>query len=367
VVALVGFTARPTAAAAAEASGPAAVAVLALPGTPLADEIGRELRASHFDVVRIDVEVTRRAPPELAPAWPVGAERGDDPLSAVPAGLARGVLVSADERRVTVFERLAPSGELFSRTDLRVDPGDPQVRRHACFAVVEYLRVMTLGTGAPAADPAAASTDGARRPRAATAAAGDPPPGPVAASEAASANVPVLHPRPWTLGAAAKLDLDTGLGISTTGLEFVWHFGLGPHAGIRAFMIWPVVGANVTRADESIRLWAFGTGVGLHYAFTAPPTPIRPFIGVGLGTRLTLTQTSTAAMPENDGRVVLTPSLNLGLEAGLACRVARFAELFFDVGVTRDRLVPGLERDGLPAEAATALSLSSAIGVMFEY
>jgi hypothetical protein len=348
-----GAPARASAPPAADGPGPA-VAVVAPTGTSLADEIGRELRASHFDVVRVYVA-------RLSPA--AGRSPPDSALGAVPLGLARGVLISPDERRVTIFERVGATGEVF--TDLRIDPQDVQVRRHACFAVVEYLRVMTLGS--KTAGPAESAAEAPTGPRAQAGAPGDPPGAAVAAVEAASPGLPVLHQRPWTLGVAAKLDLDTGLGASTTDLQFVWHFRIGRHLGIRAMMVWPLVGATITSADTSVRLWNFGTGVGLHYAFAALPAPVRPFVGVGLGTRLTLTQTFAPATPEVDGRTVLTPSLNVGLEVGLACRVARFAELFFDAGATRDRLVPGLARYGVEASAASALSLNSAIGVMFEY
>jgi hypothetical protein len=340
--------------AAAEAATPA-VALVAAPGTRLADEIGRELAASRFEVVRIDVG-----------RLPTAADNGSpDLLWAVPPHLARGVLVSQDERRVTVFERGGASGELHSRTDIRIDPNDSQVRRHACFAVVEYLRVMTLATNGAAGDPGAAPADSGRPSRAG----GSPanvPAGAVVTAETAG-GLPVLHQRPWTMGVAARLDLDTALGASTSELEVVWHFRIGPHLGIRARMLWPLVGASFTRADGSVRLWTFGTGVGVQYAFVDRPAPVRPFVGVALGTRLTLTETSAPATPENDGRTVLTPSLNLGLEVGIALRIARFAELFFESGATRDRLVPGLERSGVPAAAANALSFYSALGVMLEY
>jgi hypothetical protein len=339
--------------AAAEAAAPA-VALVAAPGTRLADEIGRELAASRFEVVRIDLG-----------RLPTTAENGSpDLLWAVPPHLARGVLVSPDERRVTVFERGGASGELHTRTDLRIDPNDRQVRRHTRFAVVEYLRVMTLATSGAAGDPGAAPADAAQLPRAGSPA--DNTAGAVVTAETAG-GLPVLHQRPWTMGVAARLDLDTALGESTGELELVWHFRIGPHVGIRARLLWPLVGASFTRADGSVRLWTFGTGVGVQYAFVDRPSPVRPFVGVALGTRLTLTETSAPATPENDGRTVLTPSLNLGLEVGIAIRIARFAELFFESGATRDRLVPGLERSGVPASAAKALSFYSALGVMLEY
>ena len=345
-------------------SEPDGVALVAPAGTPLADEIGRELRASHFRVVRVDAAGLATAAANGAPAE--GKDRGEDGLWAVPLLLTRGVLVAPDERRVTVFERVGSSGELFSRTDLRIDPRDPQVRRHACFAVVEYLRVMTMATGPGAGDGQPPAAARAELPSAPARPADDPPAAPTVATEAA-AGVPVRHQRPWTLGVAAQLALDTGLGDSTTGLQFAWHFRLGPHLGIRALMLWPLVGATVTRLGTTVRLWEFGTGVALHYAFVAAPSPVRPFVGAGVGTRFTLTQTFAPATPEDDGRTVVTPSVNLGIELGVACRVARFAEAFFETAATRERLVPGLERSGISAAAASALTLSSELGVMFEY
>jgi hypothetical protein len=288
-----------------------------------------------------------------------------DPLSAVPAHLTRGVLVAPDERRVTVFERGGSAGGLTTRTDLRIDPDDRQIRRHACFAVVEYLRVMTLGANGAAGDPGG-GPGAAGHPARAPGSPVDVPAGAIVAAET-GAGRPVLHRRPWTMGVAAKVDLDTALGESTGELEFVWHFRVGPHLGIRALMLWPLVGASFTRTDGSVRLWTFGTGVGVHYAFADSPAPVRPFVGVALGTRLTLVESSAPAMPENDGRTVVTPSLNVGVDIGLAVRIARFAELFFDSGATRDRLVPGIERSGVPEAAANALSFYSAIGAMLEY
>jgi hypothetical protein len=349
-----------TVGAAQPASEPDAVALVAPAGTPLADEIARELRASHFNVVRVDV-ASPSPQPEGGPQATDGRPRNGDPLGAVPLHLARGVLVAPDERRVTVFERVGSSDELY--TDLRIDPRDPQVRRHACFAVVEYLRVMMLRTDPGAGERAPSPVVSPRPAPAAPRADADAP----AAGEVAAVGVPVSHQRPWTLGVAAKLDLDTGLGESTTGLQFVWHFRIGPHFGIRALMLWPLVGATVARLDNTVRLWTFGTGVGLHYAFLAAPARVRPFVGAAVGTRFTLTQSFAPATPEEDGRTIITPSVNLGVEVGVACRVARFAELFFYTGATRGRLLPGLERSGIPAEAADALTLSSAIGVMFEY
>jgi hypothetical protein len=192
--------------------------------------------------------------------------------------------------------------------------------------------------------------------------------GGIAAAETAVVKgLPVSHRRPWIMGVAGTLDLNAALGTSTGDLRFVWQFRVGPHVSVEALMLWPLVGASFQRGDANVRLWNFGTGVGVHYVFVEPPVPVRPFVGVTLGTRLTLTEITTATTVENDSATVFTPSLNLGLQAGLACRISRFAELFLESGATRDRLVPGLQRTGVPAAAANALSFNSALGVMLEY
>ena len=165
---------------------------------------------------------------------------------------------------------------------------------------------------------------------------------------------------------AATLDLDTALGESTGHFLFIWHFPTGPHLGIRALAFWPLFGAELQRGEERVRLWTFGTAVGLQYAFVESPAVVRPFVGATLGMRLTLTETTALAMSSGDSSA-FTPSANGGLQAGIAFQISRVVQLFLESGATRDWRIPGVSAAGVAAAAANALSLNSSIGAMFEY
>jgi hypothetical protein len=265
---------------------------------------------------------------------------------------------------VTVFARFVPSGELGTRIELQVDPRDRLVRRRVCLTVVEYLRLLSSGEAPPEPPP----DPPASRPA---------PPvrveqldGELAAtavlSEKAAGGVPVSPGRPWVMGVAATLDLDTALGESTGHLLFIWHFPVGPRLGVRALGFWPLFGAELQRGDEHVRLWTFGTAVGLQYAFVESPAVVRPFVGATLGMRLTLTETTTVATSANDA-TTFTPSANAGLQAGLAFQLSRVVQLFLESGATRDWRIPGVSASGVAASASNAFSLNSSIGAMFEY
>jgi hypothetical protein len=167
------------------------------------------------------------------------------------------------------------------------------------------------------------------------------------------------------MGVATTLDLNTALGQSTAHLSFIWHFPLRPRLALRLMAQWPLLGAQFDTDEGHVRLWTFGGAVGVHYSFVPAPAIVRPFVGLTLGTRLTLIEASSAVLPNSSPG--FTPSLGAGVQLGLAYQVARLVQLFVESGATRDWLVPTLDRKGTAHDAASALSLNSSVGVMIEY
>ena len=343
------------------AGAPAVVALLAPPGARLGAELARELVASGFEVVRVET--------------PAGVEWSGRPdaLSAAPPRALRGVLVTPDDRRVIVFARLAQSEEVHTRIELQVDPRDRLVRRRVCLTVVEYLRVLAYREASPPSSSEAPPAPGAPPPpvapaaRAAPPVSAEPPAGVPAAAVLSEmgAGLPASHRRPWIMGVAATVDLDTALGESTGHFLFLWHFPAGPRLAIRALALWPLVGAQFQGDEGRVRMWTFGAAVGLQYAFVESPAPVRPFVGASVGTRLILTETTP--LVTDDGASTFTPSVDAGLSAGVAFRISPVVQLFLESGATRDTPIPGVRRTGAAAAAASALSFNSSIGAMFEY
>jgi hypothetical protein len=302
----------------------------------LADLLARELAASGFSFVRVE---NRGSQEDLL--WGASDE------------VARGVFVGQEDRWVVVLA--LRSGESFARLELPVGAQDDLNRRRVCLTVVEYLRVL-VNTEAPA-------------PPAPHAVRVQPAPARPAANLEVVATpilqgIPTASSRSSTPSVAVTLDHNSALGASTGYLQLSWQWVVGARVGVRARGEWPLWGAERQTMDGDTRMWTFGGGVGLHYFMRGPGARLRPYVSAAGGVRLLLTEFSD--LPPLS-RATVTPSVNLGGQAGLAYRVSPYTQIFFESGAARHVFVPLVDRASDVVAAANAISLSSSLGVTFEY
>lgn len=320
-------------AGAARADGPSAevVAVLAPHDSRLADEIRRELESSKFEVLSADLS----------------GRRWQDVARLVDGGrLLRGVVVEPSDRTLTVYTRPPGGSTVDVRLALSVDPADRMARRHACLSVVEFLHALSESdpggpseagqTGpAPRARPVAPARPAAPVGPSATGAAG------VSAPAGASPAITVLAPLPrngsWQLGVATTFDLETGSGAPTSHLQFLARFPLGRHVYLAGRILWPLLAAQYRTADNDVRSWTFGTGFSLQYAF-APGARLRPYLGLGVGARFALSETTPMAASQSDQ--ALNVSGTFGIELGVRYAVRPLMEVFFQIEAARNWRIP---------------------------
>lgn len=343
------------------------VTVMAPEGLRLADELRRELEISGFAVTVVATPAS--AGREVKPDW---RERVHALAAAQPG---RTVAVRADERQIVLLTPGAGASESVQTSfELQLTPEERSARRRACLTVVEYLRVL-----AESADRAAlkqsVQEDGegqAHPPRApivrqagaetASSSADPRPRAPVGQEEVAT---PVFHGLPWTMGVGTTLDLSSSGGRPGGHLQFLWYFPLGTRVSMRARVGWPILGADTHAAELEVRMWTFGAAVGLQYAFSEPPSAWRPFIGLAIGNRIALVESTSTFTAQS--RTSITPSAVLGLEAGLRYAVSPRMQVFGELEGTRGWLGP-TARDSSPEdELASAIALHLSVGVLFEY
>jgi len=361
----------------ARADGPSAevVAVLASHDSRLADEIRRELASSRFEVLSADL----------------GGRRWQDVARLVDGGrLSRGVAVEPNDRTLTVYTRPPGGDTVDARLVLSVDPADRMARRHACLSIVEFLHALgetDLGATSEAAQPPAASgtTKGTKtttrtvsatgqptpitRP-ASSAGTGAPPPVPsTGATAPITTAIAPAGPLParnggWQLGVATSFDVETGSGEPTSHLQFLARFPLGRHVFLAGRILWPLLAAQYRTAANDIGSWTFGTGLSLQYAF-APGARLRPYLGLGIGARFGLTETTPLAAAQSDQS--LKVSGTFGIEVGVRYAVRPMLEVFFQLEAARNWLIPPPDENDLGRDnAANGEVARASIGITFE-
>ncbi|HEX2658748.1 MAG TPA: outer membrane beta-barrel protein [Polyangia bacterium] len=325
----------------ARAEGSATVvAVLAPHESRLADEIKRELESSKFEVLSAEV----------------GARNWQDAAREVDGGrLVRGVVVEQSDKTITVYTRPSNASAVETRLVLSVDPADRMARRHAALSVVEFLHALGQSAGAPQAD--ADDTSGPRR----------PPPSPrlpVAPSSPETSTAPVVAKAGWQIGAGTSFDVETNSGGPTSHLQFIGIIPFSTHVAFCARALWPLLAAQTRYEGNDVRSWTFGVAASLQYTFR-PDRRLRPFLGMGVGTRLGLTET-TSSMSTSQGGQTLTTSATLGVEGGIRYSLGPFLQVFFELGAARAFLIPPVDMVNYERAAADGESAHAAVGVMFE-
>ena len=334
------------------------VAVLAPHESRLADEIKRELESSRFEVLSAEV----------------GARRWQDAAREVNEGhLLRGVAVEADDRTITVYTRLTASSPVETRLVLSVDPADRMARRHAALSVVEFLHALGQATPAlpPDADEAAPASGLGAHGRATTPfGAARPAPSPGAGRDAGPTGSS-LSPTPanpssrpgWQLGVGTSFDVETSSGGPTSHLQFLGVVPFSPHVAICVRALWPLLAAQSRNNGNDVRAWTFGAAGSLQYTFQSSHR-LRSFMGVGLGTRLGLTETTSMTATQS-GQTFAT-SATLGVEAGVRYAVTPFLQVFFELAAARAWLIPPVDNVNYERAAANGESARASVGVMFE-
>jgi outer membrane protein with beta-barrel domain len=377
----------------AEDGPPSVVAVLGFHGSRLADEIKRELESSRFEVLSAEL----------------GARRWQDAAREVDAGrLTRGVAIDAEDRTLTVYTRVAGQAGVTVRLVLSVNPGDRMARRHACVSAVELLHALSENEGEPALDPpglrngtsvrgaapaspgsrpsttpgekarpgdtasagGAAATGGALpRPSVARATNAGPipsavPDGPGSSGSSAALDLN-LAPREsgWQLGAGATFGVETNGGGPTSHLQFIGRIQATPHLALCARALWPLLATEGRNGGDDFRAWSFGVGVSPQYTFS-PRRRLRPYVGLGPGARLGITETSL--MGALQSQVVFTFSVTLGIEAGVRYALSPLVQVFFELASARAWLLPPHEATDSGRAAANGESARATVGVLFE-
>jgi hypothetical protein len=336
-----------------------AVALLAPASSPLAGELRRELEAAAIAVTVVDSadQDWRRAALNLPAAGP-------------PAG----IVVTDGDHLVLVFTRGAERDALALRRLLRVDPRDALARRRACLAVVEHVRSLR-GTRPEREAPQARETREAHAPAPAPSAPTSAPEGRSAAPPAAWAAEaavdlaeeapPAPRGHPWALGVATTIEVASAQGQPTGHVAFVWQFPFGPRLSLWARALWPLLGAQFQAEGEEVRLWTIAAGAGLQLALAPVAARLRPFVGLGVGPRLVLTDAS--GLEPQQSRVGFTPSASVGAQAGLRYTLAPLLHLYLELEAAQNVLLWDRGRARYEAEAANARALHASLGLLFEY
>jgi hypothetical protein len=336
-------------------AAPQTVVVVAPVGSRLADDLKRELEISAFTVLVVPAHAT-------ASDWREGARDMVNPDH------PRAVAVRADDRQMIVLSRSSHAVGVQVSFDLQLDSDDRPTRRRACLTVVEYLRVLEENDdrriGAPAVTAPVNDVPEVRAlPAIDPEGDGDP-----ASETAANASTRSERPwrgQPWTMGVGTTLDLSSTGWQPAGHLGFLWYFPLGPRLSIRARAEWPLLGVEFQSAGADVRLWTFGAAIGLQYAFAEVPSPWRPFLGLAVGNRIALTEvSSTSPLQGRDG---VTPSANLGLQGGVRYSLGARTQIFSELELARDWMIPASNRMDYEKAAANAVSLHMTVGLLFEY
>jgi opacity protein-like surface antigen len=327
------------------AEGPATVvAVLAPHESRLADEIKRELESSKFEVLSAEV----------------GARRWQDAAREVDGGrLVRGVVVEQNDQTITVYTRQPAAGTVETRLVLSVDPADRMARRHAALSVVEFLHVLGQSVGSVQSE--ADETTRARRP--AKAAGAEPSRAPLPMGAEGGGPAPPSRPG-WQIGAGTSFDVETNSGGPTSHLQFLGIIPFSVHVAFCARALWPLLAAQTRFNGSDVRSWTFGVAGSLQYTFRTDRR-LRPFLGIGVGTRLGLTETTSSMSTSQSGQT-LTTSATLGVEGGVRYSLGPFLQVFLELGAARAFLIPPVDMVNYERAAADGESAHAAVGVMFE-
>jgi hypothetical protein len=374
---------------------PTVVAVLGFHGSRLADEIKRELESSRFEVLSAEI----------------GARRWQDAAREVDGGrLTRGVAVDEDDRTLTVYTRGVGHTGVDVRLVLSVNPADRMARRHACLSAVELLHALSeseadtpllgeglrdgmRGPGARAARRSGAPTDvrgsqatpgdttgpGPGGPTA-RATGGAPQPASVSATASGTGSTPPSGASPstaplsavdlgmgtrdsgWQLGAGATFGVETNGGGPTSHLQFMGRLQATPHLALSARVLWPLLATQGRSNDADVRAWSFGVGFSPQYTF-APRRRLRPYLGLGPGARLGITETASMGPSQSQ---FFTFSVTLGIEAGVRYALSPLVQVFFELAAARAWLIPPHEASDPAHAAANGESARATVGVLFE-
>jgi len=349
-------------------AAPQPIGVIAPAGSRLAGELKREL--SEANLASVSMLASDRD-------WP--AEMTD--LVSIP--YLQGVVVGANDGRMTVFSRAVTTGRVEVRLELSFDPNDRPARRRACLAVVEGLRALSETSPPP---PPGTDAEPAPAPEAGIVPAaehGSAPPGPIAMASPPVVTttraqpsppppaVPVLPaalPRePWVLGVATMLDLDRTLGAPMGHVAFIWFIPVSARVSVRAQGMWPLMGSVLGPNATDVRIWTFGAAVGMQYAFAPAQARWRPFAGLAAGSQVLLTDTSGAVAEADKPHAPFVPSADLRAYTGVRVAILPRVQLLVEIEATRDWLLHGTSAPDYRNSVANSLAFHSSLGALFEY
>jgi hypothetical protein len=226
--------------------------------------------------------------------------------------------------------------------------------------VVEFLHV--LGQSGGTAQTDADETNGSRRPGKSPGPESTRAPTSLAPPEATTAP-PASRPG-WQIGAGTSFDVETNSGGPTSHLQFLGVIPFSAHVAFCARALWPLLAAQTRYNGSDVRSWTFGVAGSLQYTFRNDRR-LRPFLGVGVGTRFGLTETTSPASTSQSGQT-LTTSATLGVEGGVRYSLGPFLQVFLELGAARAFLIPPVDVVNYERAAADGESAHAAVGVMFE-
>ncbi|MES1208618.1 MAG: hypothetical protein ABUS79_21980 [Pseudomonadota bacterium] len=168
----------------------------------------------------------------------------------------------------------------------------------------------------------------------------------------------------WKLGAGTTFGLAAAPGGPTVHLQFLWYLPLDWRLAVCVRALWPVFGGQFRTGGNDVRTWTFGAGLSLQYLFERRSPRLQPFLGVALGPRLVLTETTPVGAPQS--REAFTPSVSLGAEGGIRYEMAPLIYLFLEIGLSHGWLIPGVKRLAHEEATASADVFQASMGVLFE-
>jgi hypothetical protein len=158
-------------------------------------------------------------------------------------------------------------------------------------------------------------------------------------------------------------DLETHGGGPTSHLQFLGRIPATPHLALCVSALWPLLASQSRRDGNDVRGWTFGALASLQYTLT-PRRRLQPYVGLGLGARLGLTETTP--MTASQSRESFTVSGTLGVEAGVRTSLGPLLQLFFELSAARAWSIPPERDDDIGRAAANGESARATVGVLFE-
>jgi outer membrane protein W len=157
--------------------------------------------------------------------------------------------------------------------------------------------------------------------------------------------------------------VETNGGGPTSHLQFIGRIPATPHLALCARALWPLLATEGRNGGDEFRAWSFGVGVSPQYTFS-PRRRLRPYVGLGPGARLGITETSL--MGALQSQVVFTFSVTLGIEAGVRYALSPLVQVFFELAAARAWLIPPRDATDSGRAAANGESARATVGVLFE-